>query len=126
MDFLVSFEEGRVSARYPAPFETYLRLRAQELRSTPERRSSEAPVPGKGENKTRPRKLTWKEQQELNTLEVQIEALEAQKATLQAGINGSGHDYVRLQALAEQLQVLETELEASLERWLELSEITEE
>jgi ATP-binding cassette subfamily F protein uup len=123
VDFLVSFEEGRVSARYPAPFETYLRLRAEELPNAPERRSSAAPVLDKGENKTRPRKLTWKEQQELHTLEAWIEALEAQKVTLQAEINGSGSDYVRLQALAEQLQTLETQLEAAMDRWLELSEM---
>ncbi len=124
VDFLVSFEEGRVSARYPAPFETYLRLRAEESRNIPERRF-ETPVSGKAENKTRPRKLSWKEQQELNTLEARIEALEAQKATLQAEINNSGHDYVRLQALAEKLQALETELETTLERWLELSELAD-
>ncbi|MCL4303802.1 MAG: ATP-binding cassette domain-containing protein [Anaerolineae bacterium] len=122
VDFLVSFEQGQVSARYPAPFETYQRLRTEEARSAPERRS-ETPVAGKVENKTRPHKLTWKEQQELHTLEVRIEALEAQKTTLQAEINGSGHDYVRLQALAEQLQALEGELETAEERWLELSEL---
>lgn len=122
VDFLVSFEQGQVSARYPAPFETYQRLRTEEARSAPERRS-ETPVAGKVENKTRPHKLTWKEQQELHTLEVRIEALEAQKTALQAEINGSGHDYVRLQALAEQLQALEGELETAEERWLELSEL---
>lgn len=119
VDFLVSFEEGRVSSRYPAPFETYLRLRTEETRPVPE----SAPVERKVENKSRPRKLTWKEQQEFQGLEARIEALEAQKTTFQAEINSSGSDYIRLQNLADQLQALETELETSLERWLELSEL---
>jgi ATP-binding cassette subfamily F protein uup len=124
VDFLVSFEDGRVSSRYPAPFETYTRLRAEEASSVLERRA-EMPVERKAENKSRLRKLTWKEQQELRQLEARIETLEAQKTTLQADINDSGNEYKRLHSLAEQLQALESELEASLERWLELSELTE-
>jgi ATP-binding cassette subfamily F protein uup len=124
VDFLVSFEQGQVSARYPAPFETYQRLRAEESRSAPEQRFK-ASVAGKAANKTRPRKLTWKEQQELNTLEARIAVLEKQKAILQAEINDSGHDYVRLQILAAQLQAREAEIETTLERWLELSELAD-
>lgn len=121
IDFLVSFENGRVSARYPAPFETYLSLRAEEARPAP----PPAPAERKAENKTRPRKLSWKEQQELDSLEPRIEQLEAQKAALQAEINASGNDYVRLQSLAEQLHTLEAALEAAEERWLELAEVAD-
>jgi ATP-binding cassette subfamily F protein uup len=121
VDFLVSFEEGQVSARYPAPFETYARLRAEESQPATERRP-ETPLDRKAGNKARPRKLTWKEQQELQSLEARIEVLEAQKATFQADLNASGSDYVRLQTLAEQLEAVETELEIVEERWLELSD----
>ncbi|MCK6624415.1 MAG: ABC-F family ATP-binding cassette domain-containing protein [Anaerolineae bacterium] len=120
-DFLVSFEDGRVSARYPAPFETYLQLRAEQAVNAPSR--AETSIAHKAENKARPRKLSWKEQQELDGLEPRIEQLEAQKAALQAEINASGSDYVRLQSLAERLHALEAELEAAEERWLELSEV---
>jgi ATP-binding cassette subfamily F protein uup len=121
VDFLVRCGEGRVSARYPAPFETYLQLRAEGSASAPPARS-EMPVERKAESKARPRKLSWKEQQELDSLEPRIEQLEAQKASLQAEINTSGSDYVRLQSLVEQLHTLEAELAAAEERWLELSE----
>jgi ATP-binding cassette subfamily F protein uup len=124
VDFLVSFENGRVSARYPAPFETYLQLRAKEVISPLAR--FETPIERKAESKARPRKLSWKEQQELDSLEPRIEQLEAQKAALQAEINASGSDYVRLQSLAERLHALEAELEAAEERWLELSELAED
>ena len=49
------------------------------------------------------RRLTWKEQRELEGLEARIEGLEAQRTALQAEVNASGDDYLRLQDLAEQL-----------------------
>jgi ABC-type multidrug transport system ATPase subunit len=122
-DFLVSFEDGQVSSRYPAPFSVYQKLRAKErgLSHTPT-----FPITLKREVRSRPARLTWKERHELASLETQVKTLEAQKATLQVEINASGSDYMRLQTLAEQLQALEIKLEATLERWLELSEIAED
>jgi len=119
-DFLVSFEAGQVSSRYPAPFSVYQKLRAEKpgLSHAPT-----FPITPKREEKSRPARLTWKEQRELESLETQVKTLETQKATLQAEINASGSDYVRLQALAEQLQTLEADLETAVTRWLELSEL---
>ena len=56
---------------------------------------------------------------------MRIDALEQQQQALQQAINTSGSDYTKLQALAAELQQIETELEAVMERWLELSEIAE-
>jgi ATP-binding cassette subfamily F protein uup len=123
VDFLVSFEEGRVSSRYPAPFSVYQQLRADQQKVG---QSPNTPITPKREEKSTSPKLTWKEQRELEGLERQIEALEAQKAILQVEINSSGSDYVRLQALAEQLQTLEADLETTLARWFELSELAGE
>ncbi len=127
VDFLVSFEAGAaVSGRYPAPYETYRQLRATEAAQT-----VAAPKPVEARDAPRaspvrppsPRRLTWKEQRELESLEARIRELEARKATLQADVNGSGGDYVRLGELAEQLRALETEADAASERWLELAEL---
>ncbi len=135
VDSLVAFEDGRISSRYPAPFAVYQRLRAQEMAEqappASDRRADGAPTPRRqdpaptraGEGSKRAlRKLTWKEQRELEELEPRIEALEAQQKRLQAEINASGGDYARLAALAEQLRAVEAELDAAAERWLELSE----
>ncbi len=78
-----------------------------------------------GRRKSRPRKLTYSEQQELEQIEARIEALETQKTNLQADINSSGSDYIKLQTLAGQLQELEAKLERFMERWLELSEVAD-
>jgi ATP-binding cassette subfamily F protein uup len=99
-----------------------LRLRTEESRHA-SRQPIEIPAKRKAESKSRPRKLTWKEQQELNELEGRIEILETEKASLQAEINCSGSDYVRLQTLAGKLHAVETELDTVMERWLELAEI---
>lgn len=123
INFLVSFEAGQVSSRYPAPFSIYQQLRAEQRKVSQSLTS--APTPQR-EEKSPSLKLTWKEQRELEDLERQIEVLEAQKAILQVEINSSGSDYIRLQALAEQLQTLEADLEATLARWFELSELTGE
>lgn len=126
VDFLVSFEEGQVSARYPAPFAVYRRLRqeAQQEGGRAKSPAVKAEAPAKSD-RPRPRRLTYNEQRELAGLEARIEALEARKAGLQDDINRSGSDYTRLQALADELQAVEAELEACLERWLELAEIGE-
>jgi ATP-binding cassette subfamily F protein uup len=119
-DFLISIENGMVSARYPGPFSTYQQLR----RAAPTERTSAAAVPikPKSEREPRPRKLTWKEQRELEELEARIKVLEEQKIFFQTGINQSGADYQRLQNLTSELHTIEAELEAATERWFELSE----
>jgi ATP-binding cassette subfamily F protein uup len=117
---LINFVDGQVSSRYPTPFSVYQQLRAEPRKVS---QSSPAAIPPKREEKSPSTKLTWKEQRELESLETQVETLEARKAILQAEINASGSDYVRLQALAEQLQTLEVELETILTRWFELSEL---
>jgi ATP-binding cassette subfamily F protein uup len=128
VDYLVSFEDGQMSDRYPAPFSTYLQLRtapvSENVGAVAGRKSK--PVVVQPRVPSRPRKLTWNEQQELAQLEARIEALESEQQELQAQINQSGDDYRQLQTLAGQLQAVEAELETSTERWLELSEIGED
>ncbi|MEG2175161.1 MAG: ATP-binding cassette domain-containing protein, partial [Oscillospiraceae bacterium] len=75
----------------------------------------------------RPKKLkfTFKEQQEFEGIDMLLANLEAQKAACTAQIAASGSDYVRLQALLEQKEVLEIQLEAQTERWVYLNDLAE-
>ena len=130
VDYLISFESRQISNRYPAPFSTYQRLRAEEeaqaaqtVKQHPDPASVKTDEPRR---RTRSRKLTWNEQRELERLEADIEALEARQEQLQTDINQSGADYLKLQTLAGELQELEATLEEATTRWLELSEIAEE
>jgi ATP-binding cassette subfamily F protein uup len=73
----------------------------------------------------KPRRLTWKEKQELAGLEGTISDLAAQKAQLEAKINAIGDAYERLQTLADRLETAKSALETAELRWLELSEVAE-
>jgi ATP-binding cassette subfamily F protein uup len=114
-----------MGTRFPTPYETYRQLR-DELQ-TP---SSPAPTKNVGGKsslppKPKPRRLTWKEKQELAGLEDTISNLTAQKVQLEADINNIGSDYERLKSLADQLETTKSDLETAELRWLELSEIAE-
>lgn len=120
VDFLATFTDGGLSARYPAPFAAYQQARAAA-------QSAERPIARKVEAPPRPMPtakpgLSWKERQEIAALEERIAALEMEQTRLQTAINASGSDYQQLAQLAAELTAIETELETILERWLELAE----
>jgi ATP-binding cassette subfamily F protein uup len=125
VDFLVSVENGKLSGRYPTPYSTYLRLRTEEQQA-----SAPAPAPTKPsaapaapKATSTNRKLSWKEQRELESLEARIAELESAKTTLTDTINAGGSDYQRLQAMGAELAALDANLESILMRWYELAEL---
>jgi ATP-binding cassette subfamily F protein uup len=125
VDFLVSVENGKLSGRYPTPYSTYLRLRTEEQQA-----SAPAPAPTKPtaapaapKATSTNRKLSWKEQRELESLEARIAELESAKTTLTDAINAGGSDYQRLQAMGAELAALDANLESILMRWYELAEL---
>jgi ABC transport system ATP-binding/permease protein len=123
VDFLVSFALGGVvSGRYPAPFSVYQSLQEAEEKK---RKGGNGGKEGKvGKDRATKgqmvRKLTWKEQRELEGLEARIAELEAEVAALHAEIDASSGDYVRLQLLAEEMAETEQELDELMARWLEM------
>jgi len=124
VDFLVSFENGQVSGRYPTPWEVFWRLREENQRvseSTSQRGNVDDKVRSE---KGRERKgLSWKERREYEALEGRIAELENRKAEIEKEMGANATDYVRLQSLHEEQAKGEGELEAVLERWFELEEI---
>ncbi len=121
VDFLLAMEDGKLGPRYPTPYTTFERLR-QETNGTSEGAvSKNAPRPERSREDA-PRRLSWKEQREVEALEARIAQLEESKAALSNAMNECGDDYVRLQSLAEQLEAVDTELESSLARWFDLAE----
>ncbi len=130
VDFIVQFENGRVSGRYPTPYETFRRLRdAQLAQDAPKPTAAPrilAEHPGEAGKAALPekRRLTWKERQELTLLEEKIPELEGRKADLEKEMQSSGSDYPRLQKLLAELQTVDAALETALSRWMELAEDT--
>jgi ATP-binding cassette subfamily F protein uup len=78
-------------------------------------------MPAPARRKPTAARLTWKEQRELESLEVEIAALESRKLSLLDEINQIGDNYQRLQDYSIQVTALDQALETALERWFELS-----
>lgn len=78
------------------------------------------PVP---EAKQEKRKLSFKEKQEFESLEAEIEQLEEQKSALSEKMNNGESDFEKLQEWSQQFEELGRLIDAKSERWLELSEL---
>jgi ATP-binding cassette subfamily F protein uup len=114
---LVFNGEGRVE-EYFGGYDDWLRQRPQPAAAAPPvKLVREKPA------KERPRKLTFKERQEISELPQRIEELEAEQAELHAQLadpalyRGGGE---QIAALRDRLTDAETELEAAYARWAEL------
>ena len=68
-----------------------------------------------------PRKLSYKEQRELERLEKDIESLTADKEDLESRMNGGLTDPAELQKVTTRFAEVSSELDAKETRWLELS-----
>jgi ATP-binding cassette subfamily F protein uup len=67
-------------------------------------------------------KLTFREQQEYNQLEPEIEALEEEKSILEAELSAGTLDYEALNQKASRVAHLIEEIDAKMQRWSELGE----
>ena len=87
-----------------------------ETASTDNRRQQQEPAPRK-------RKLSYKDQRELDALPERIEALETRQAELQEQMGNPDFyqgEHTVVQAVLEEVGKIEQELEQALERWTEL------
>ncbi|NLN59868.1 MAG: ATP-binding cassette domain-containing protein [Deltaproteobacteria bacterium] len=118
---LVFEGEGRVQ-EYVGGYEDWMKGRMPEKKATPEKPKKEKPKSAP----TGPRKLTYKEERELESLPGEIESLETEKEDLFAALSDpdlyktAGHDVARLQ---NRLDELEGELQVAYNRWERLEDI---
>lgn len=120
---LFAVEGDGVVTPCPGSYQDYLDQRAQA------RRQSERPEkPKKEAQPTAPKpkkRLSYKEQRELDGIEDEIHALETRLAENEAQQSAQSSDYIALQQLTAEHEELETTLEAKMERWLYLLSIVE-
>jgi ATP-binding cassette subfamily F protein uup len=72
------------------------------------------------------KKLSFKEKQEYDRLQQEIELLEKQKAEITSLLSGGSTDHQQLQKWAEQIEVLTSAVEEKTMRWLELAELVDQ
>ncbi len=123
---LVLESGGRVG-EYVGGYADWLRQRREEL---PLELEKEARAAAPQTAKAKPRRLSYKEKQELGTLPKRIEELESEVAALHARMSdpafyvGGGGDEVAI--AADRLEELEKALERAYSRWGELEAVAEQ
>ena len=71
-------------------------------------------------------KFTFKEQKEYDEIEANITRLEEELNAIKENLNNAGSDYLLLQELTEKSNSTEEQLNLTLDRWAELTEMAEE
>ena len=110
--------DGEVDC-YPGGYDDYVRQRkSKESAANPSRVPDDSRVPpvAPAAAASSPKKLSYKEQRELEALPAQIEALEKEIADINAS------DPVKEYARYAKLPALESELETLVDRWAALAE----
>jgi ABC transport system ATP-binding/permease protein len=98
-------------------YRTWLEEKEEVVESKPE------PIPAK-EVKESGKKLSFKEKQEFENLQGEIQSLEKKKTELTTRLNSGITDHIKLQEIAAQIQELDDQIESKTFRWLELSEVS--
>ena len=118
-DFIGSYSQYR---EFMKDLEAEKRSRAREEERAAKAGNSQES--GSGQTQSRPdapRKLSYKEQRELERLEKDIESLTAEKEDLESRVNGGLTDPAELQKVTTRFAEVSSELDAKETRWLELS-----
>ena len=115
-DFVGSYSEYR---EYIKEFEAEQRSQARAEEKAAKEKAAKTAAP---EAPAKKKKLTYKEQKELEQLEKDLEALAAEKTDLEEKLNSGSLPYEELQKASERIgEIMELTDEKEL-RWLELSE----
>ncbi len=128
-DILFVFEgEGNIRIFYGS-YSEYLEEEKQKqelLKKEEAKEKSQAVTASEQQAKPKKLKLSYKEQKEWEGIEDKIMQLEEEISNIQQEIANAGSDFAKVQPLFEKEQSLTTELEQTMERWEELSELVEQ
>ena len=128
VDYIYAFEGDGVIKQYPGNYSAYLeRKEADEAEQSGKIEKQKSPPNGSSDRPTAAPKnrkaLTWKEERELELLEERIASIEGERDEIESQMaSGAISDHVELIRLSERHAELQSELEASMDRWLELEE----
>ncbi len=118
------FEGGGRVAEYVGGYDDWVRQRPSRQEASPVRREGKK-EPGRPQ-KEKPRKLTFKEQKELDSLPQKIEQLEAEQRQIHATMadpNFYRESGARVSEFKARLESIEKELSAAYRRWEELESV---
>ncbi|HEY9698687.1 MAG TPA: ABC-F family ATP-binding cassette domain-containing protein [Trichocoleus sp.] len=130
IDTVFALEPGGNVRQYPGNYSVYLDYKkteeeAESSRQEPKVSTSKAKpqTESPDSDNAKPRKLSFKEKREYETLEAQIPEMEAEKENLEKQLyNEPPTDFTEMQQLTNRLAELTQTIDVSTERWLELAE----
>lgn len=124
VDGLLIFDgDGEISG-FPGSYSDYYQWKREQPVETP-KVEQEKPKPKPKTGSNRPRKLTYAEKRELESLTAEIDQLEAEKTQLEEEINSGELHHDMLLEKSEGIAQIITLLDEKGGRWLELLEIEE-
>ena len=119
-DFVGSYSEYR---EYIKEFEAEQRSQARAEEKAAKEKAAKAAATAAPEAPAKKRKLTYKEQKELEQLEKDLESLDAEKAALEESLNSGTLPYEQLQQASERIGHILEETDEKELRLLELYEL---
>ncbi|MBP1934599.1 ABC-F family ATP-binding cassette domain-containing protein [Ammoniphilus resinae] len=125
VDHLFYFAGDGHLIHFNGTYSEYLEKQKADISRHKEEKREERAASAAEVKPTKPKKLSFKEQKEYEQIEEKIASLEQRCAELLQTIEEAGSDYQRIQQLTEEHEALTKELEQTVERWAELSEIAE-
>ena len=122
-DFIFEVRGNGEVRQYPGNWSDWAAVREPEETPVKVKTNAHKPIP----QRAKPQKLkfSYKEEREFAVIDDEIAGLEEQIAQCISEQNDCVSDYVKLQALQEKQQELETLLEEKMERWMYLTELKE-
>lgn len=115
-------QDGEIR-RYSGNYSDYLEARPSEDASVSREREKPSRENPDGVRKL---KFTYKEQREFETIDADIESLEAKIREISNEEQLYSSDYLKLSELLEEKKLVEAQLEEKTERWVYLNELNEE
>ena len=129
VDHLLVFKGDGVIDDFPGNYTQYREFAAEnEERERAERQATPKPAPAKADparaerNANRPRRLSYKERQELDALEQEMAALEDEKKQIESALCSGLLSVEELTEKSIRLPQIDQRIDEVMERWMELSE----
>ena len=126
VEHIFRFEGDGVLRQYPGNYSAFLETRQREERESatikPETKARPA-KPEAAQALTAKRKLSFKERQELDTLETRIQVAERRQAEIETELAANSSDALLVHQLFKEREALIMQLTRDLDRWSELAEL---
>ena len=125
IDHLLVFQGNAQVKDFPGNYTDYREWSEQQAEEPRDaRRTAPDPRPANPRPpREKPRRLTFKERQELQALDEEIPRLEAEKADIERQLSGGTMDTAAITAASRRFAQLEALIDEKTMRWLQLSEI---